>query len=337
MGKRRVEAVAKNQNSELICVADNDLMCAKKLAQTLKCDFYSSYEKAIERNEVNAVVVAMPNKYHCEVSEKSLNLGKHVFCEKPLTITPQEAKLLVWTAFKNKVYLKAGSNVRFFPNVLKAKELINCGVLGKLLFARGWIGHEGWNLGQGSWFSNPDIVGGGTLLDNGCHIIDIVRWFIGEIKECIGYCATVLHKLPSALEDNAMGILIGTDGQMATVQSSWTEWDGYFYLEFCGEKGTVCIDSRGSKADTIVKIKNNPPEILDYSKEPKVSFQKEIDDFVSCMMEKRQPLPSGYDGMRTIQIINALYKSAKSGQRICVFGDEDQNFKRLIEGHGKSF
>ena len=338
MGKRRAKAVAQNRNSELVCVVDNDQTQAKSLAEKLNCEFYTSYDKAIKRDDVDAVVVSVPNKYHPEVSVKSLKLGKHVFCEKPLAITPQEARFMVETALKEGVFLKAGSNVRFFRNVEKAKVVIDDGTIGNLLFARGWIGHGGWNLRPDSWFVAPELIGRGTMLDNGCHLIDIIRWFMGEIKDCIGYCSTLLHKLPSALEDNAVGILIGLNGEPAIIQSSWTDWSGYFYSEFYGENGALYIDNRGNEAKTIVKKRNKNLEVFDYSKEQKISFQEEIDDFTSSILAGKQPLPSGYDGMRIIQIINGLYQSSEQGRKIRVYGTEEQTLeKRLMERYGQSF
>jgi len=338
MGKRRAKAVTKNHNSELLCVVDNDLTQARSLAEELNCQFYTHLDEAIKRDDVDAVVVSVPNKYHLEASLKSLKLGKHVFCEKPLAITPKEAKLMVETALNEGVFLKAGSNVRFFHNILKAKELVDDRTIGKLLFARGWIGHEGWNLKQDSWFIDPQLIGRGTMLDNGCHLIDIIRWFMAEIKECFGCCSTLLHKLPNDIEDNSMGILIGLNGELAMIQSSWTDWNGYFYLEFYGENGALYIDNRGNEAKTIIKTKNNELRVFDYSKEPKISFQMEIDDFISSILAGKHPLPSGYDGMRVIQIINGIYESSSQGQKICVYGAEEQTLeKRLMEKYGQSF
>lgn len=328
MGKRRASAIVHNPNSELVCVVDNCITQAKSLAEQLDCEFYTNCDEAIKKDGIDAIIISMPNKYHADISTKSMTKGKHVFCEKPMAITSEEAKLMVKTALKEGVFLKAGSNVRFFSNIEKAKEIIHSGALGRVLFARGWIGHQGWNLKPSSWFTDPELIGGGTMLDNGCHIIDIIRQFMGETKECLGYCSTLLHKLPDTLEDNAVGILIGLNGAPALIQSSWTEWNGYFYLEFYGENGALYIDNRGTEAKTIIKKKSDDIQIFDYSKEPQISFQKEIDDFISSVRTGRQPLPSGYDGMRVVQIINGLYESARRGSKVLVYGAQEQILER---------
>jgi predicted dehydrogenase len=328
MGKRRATDIARNTHSKLICLVDNRRDIVESLAKQFECEFYTDYIEAIKREDIDAVVISMPNKFHSEVSIKSMKQKKHVFCEKPMATSSIEAKLMVKNALREGVFLKVGSNVRFFSNVEKAKEIVNSGALGRILFARGWIGHMGWNLEMGSWFTNPELIGGGTMLDNGCHLIDIIRWFMGEIKECVGYCQTSLQKLPDTLEDNAVGILIGHNGEPIIIQSSWTEWNGYLYLEFQGENGALCIDNRGDEAKTIIKTGNNQKQIFDYSNEPKNSFSKEMDNFISSLLTKKQPYPSGYDGLRTIQIINGLYQSAQQGCRISVFGAQDKILER---------
>jgi len=327
MGKRRAKAITQNPKSELVCVIDNDIERAETLAKELNCDFYKDYEEISKKDEIDAVVVSVPNRYHAEISIKCMEAGKHVFCEKPMAVTPKEAELMVETALKKEVFLKAGSNVRFFQNIEKAKELIDRGLIGDLIFARGWIGHQGWNLKPDSWFTVPELIGGGTLIDNSCHLIDIIRWFMGEIKECIGYATTLLHQIPKALEDNAVGILIGMKDEFALIHSSWTEWNGYLYVEFYGEKGAIYVDNRGNEAKTIIKMKDGETKFFDYSKEPKISFKKEIDDFISSIINGRQPLPSGYDGMRIVQIINGLYQSAQQGRKILIYGTREQILK----------
>ena len=328
MGKRRARAIVQNPNGELVCVVDNNPTKAESLAKELDCEFYKSCDEAFKKDQIDAVVISVPNKYHVENSIRSMKLGKHVFCEKPMAITSEEAKLMVETALEEGVFLKVGSNVRFFQNIEKAKELVDKKILGNILFARGWIGHQGWNLRPDSWFTDPELIGGGTMLDNGCHLVDIIRWFMGEIKECFGYRTTLLHKLPDALEDNAVGILIGIDGKPALIQSSWTDWNGYFYLELYGENGALYIDNRGTEAKITVKSNNGDIQVVDYSKEAKISFQKEIDNFISSIIDGKQPLPSGYDGMRIVQIINGLYESARQGRKVSVYGTEEQILKK---------
>lgn len=173
MGLRRAKRVIDHPNAELVCVADVDEEKAKKTSKEFGVNYYTDFRELVGIEEIDSVIVCVPNKYHAPVTIEALNNGKHVFCEKPLARTPEEAKMMVEAAKENGVTLKVTSNLRYFPSVQKAKELLN--EIGDVLFFRGWIGNSGWQLE--SWFSNPDMIGGGTLLDNGCHLLDLCIWF----------------------------------------------------------------------------------------------------------------------------------------------------------------
>lgn len=330
MGKRRALAVTKNSNCELNCIVDFDVSISE-FAKKLGCDYYPNYHEALDREDVDAVIASLPNDLHKPITIRSLEKHKHVFCEKPLARTSEEARTMVETSIKNRVYLKTGSNVRFFKNIIKAKELLDAGEIGDVLFSRAWIGHGGWNLKKGSWFTNPNQIGGGTLLDNGCHLIDILRWFNGEIVECLGYCTTQFHPI-KGLEDNAMAIVVGETGIPSFIQASWTEWNGYLYIEIYGQEGILQVDNRGDRDRVTLKYKDSSQtEVFDFSEAPKTSFKDEVDHFIESIMTKKQPKPSGYDGMRAVQIIDGIYESAKQGVKIKVFSEEDKKLKRELE------
>ena len=320
MGRRRATAVAQNSGARLVCVADNDKIMAKQLAEDLNCSYSADYAEAIDRDDVDVVAIEVPNKFHTEVALTAMELGKHVFCEKPMTIDAEDARLLVKTSLKKGTYLKVSSNIRYFNNIVKAKEILDSGTIGKPLFMRGWIGHGGWNLKEGSWFADPQLVGGGTLLDNGCHLVDLARWFIGELKECVGVKMDLLHKL-NDLEDNAMAILKTEEDKPVFIQSSWTEWNGYLYFEIYGSKGALYVDNRGNVAKTTLKTQDSEVA-FDYSSDPPISFKREIDAFINSVPKHKMLAPSGYDGLRVVEIINGLYESSKTGRWVDVHGDK---------------
>ena len=160
---------------------------------------------------------------------------------------------------------------------------------------------------------------------------------MGEVKECIGYKGTLYHNL-GELEDNAMGILITTNRKPVFIQSSWTEWEGYLYIEVHGTKGTIYVDNRAEKAITILKSRDlKEKKIYDFSKEPRKSFRLEINEFVSSLLMNKVPSPTGYDGMRVMKIIQGLYTSARTGHIIKVYEEEDNEFLlKFVEAYGQS-
>jgi len=328
MGLRRIRTILDHPYTELICVADSDTERAKQVARDVDRGF-TSIDEALSRTDVDCIVASVPNKFHPSTVIPALDNGKHVWCEKPLARNPQEALDIVTAAIRNSRFLKIGSNLRYFPNVLKAKELLDSRAIGDILFLRGWIGNAGWQLN--SWYSDPDMIGGGTFLDNGAHLLDIYRWFLGEPVECTGYVSTTCWPIGS-LEDNGMGIFRFAGGALASLHSSWTEWNEYMYLEIYGKEGYLQVDGRQPHCLAVLGRRSGGREVFDFSSQPPRSYQLEFDDFVRAVQTSRQPLPSGFDGLRAVQMAHAVYDSSRSGRSVPLWGDSEQD---LLKAHQK--
>lgn len=326
MGLRRIRTILDHPDTELMCVADSDNDIARQVARDVGRESITIVE-AVSRADVDCVVASVPNRFHPSTAVPALDNGKHVWCEKPLARNPQEAMEIVTAAIRNRRFLKIGSNLRYFPNVLKAKDLLDGSAIGDVLFARGWIGNAGWQLD--SWYSDPEMIGGGTFLDNGSHLLDIYRWFLGEPAECTGYVSTACWPIGS-LEDNAMGIYKFAGGTLASLHSSWTEWNEYMYLEIYGKEGYLRIDSRQPHCLTVLGRRNGNQEVFDFSSQPPQSYQLEFDDFVRAVRANRQPLPSGFDGLRAVQMAHGVYDSSRSGRSVPLWGDSEED---LLKAH----
>ncbi len=328
MGLRRIRTILDHPDTELACVADSDAERAREVAGQVGRDF-TTIDEALSRTDVDCVVASVPNKFHPSTVIPALDHGKHVWCEKPLARNPQEAGDIVNAAVRNSRFLKIGSNLRYFPNVLKAKQLLDDRAIGDILFLRGWIGNAGWQLN--SWYSDPDMIGGGTFLDNGAHLLDIYRWFMGEPAECTGYVSTACWPIGS-LEDNGMGVFRFASGALASLHSSWTEWNEYMYLEVYGKLGYLRVDGRQPHCLTILGRRNGQQDVFDFSNQPPQSYQLEFDDFVRAVQTNRQPLPSGFDGLRAVQMAYGIYESSRSGRSIPVWGRDEE---RLLNAYQK--
>jgi predicted dehydrogenase len=314
MGRRRARTIVGHPLARLVCVADVKEEDARSIASEHGVPWFRSYEEVVAWPDVDCVVVAVPNKWHLETVVASLEAGKHVFCEKPLARNPDEARAMVAAAEGAGKTLKTGSNLRFFPSVLKAKELLDARAIGDPLFLRSWIGHDGWN--QQWWFTDPDVSGGGTFLDNGCHVLDIGRWFMGEVRSCIGAVQTGLWPV-QPLEDNGFGIF-EMDGGTVTVQASWTEWAGYMYMEVYGKEGFVRVDNRGATSLAARGHRSGEQVVFDFSAEPANSYEREMDDYVRAICAGQQPLPSGFDGLRAVEMAWGVYESARTGRKVAL-------------------
>lgn len=313
MGRRRARTILDHPDAALVMMVDSIAESAASAGAEMGVQHGTEYREVVARTDVDCVVVSVPNKLHPRIVAECLESGKHVFCEKPLARNVAEAKVMVDAAQRSGRTLKTGSNLRFFPNVLKARALLDEGAIGDLMFLRTWIGHGGWT--EGGWFSDVEQSGGGTFLDNGCHILDISRWVLGEVRSCVGMVST--NALPIApMEDNGFGIFEMDGGRTATVQASWTEWAGYMYMEIYGREGFVRIDNRGRSSLTVLGNRRGEETLFDYSDDPSNSYVLEMDDYVRTIRAGGQPYPSGLDGMRAVEMAWGVYESAKTGQRV---------------------
>lgn len=314
MGQRRIKTIAEHPQAKLACVVDVSEERGQAIARSYSTSYYRELEKALCRDDVHAVVVSVPNKWHVEAVCAALAAGKHVFCEKPLAHSLEAGQRMVALSEKNNVTLKVGSNLRFFPNVIKAKNLIDKGAIGELTFLRSWIGHDGWNL-KNPWYRDENITGGGTMLDNGCHIFDLIRWFMGDFKSCLGITTNLYWDLKS-LEDNGFGIFETEKGQVATLHASWTDWAGYMYMEIYGVEGYIRIDNRSHNCLTVYGKRNGEEDTFDFSTLPPQSYKLEMEYYIDCLLQGFIPKPTGADGLRAIEAAFALYESARKGTKI---------------------
>ncbi|MBI2320642.1 MAG: Gfo/Idh/MocA family oxidoreductase [Chloroflexi bacterium] len=315
MGQRRMGTITAHPGAELVCVADVEPDLARQAAEQFGCGYHENQDELPQRDDVDWVVISVPNRWHLPLAVANFDSGKHVFCEKPLARDPAEAREIVAAARANGCVLKVGSNLRYFPNVLRAKALLDERAIGEPLFLRSWIGVNGWNVQPGMWFADPEAAGGGTFLDSGCHVLDIARWFVGEVRACVGMVQTGLWPI-QPLEDNGFGIFETVDGKTISIQSSTTEWNGYMYLEVYGSDGYIRVDSRGRTCLTALGDRQGNEQVFDYSDQPPTSYQAEFADLMRALREGRAPAPSGYDGLRAVEMAWGVYESARTGRRV---------------------
>lgn len=318
MGQRRAKTIVANDQAELLCVADIENARSLKLASEVGCEHCADPHEIINRPDVDCIVISVPNNLHALLATAALKNKKHVFCEKPLAATPEEAIEMVKASIKNGAFIKTGSPFRYMPNVSKAKELLDSSAIGTPLFLRGNIGVPGTHL-KGLWISAPEICGGGVFLDMGSHLLDISRYFLGEVERCQGQVST-MHWSIAPSEDCGMGLFKYDKGKMAFIQASWMEWGGYAYLEIFGDDGYIIIDNREPNCQTLLGTKDGIRQTFDYSRLPPQSYTLEMNDFVKSIQQGQQPLASGLDGLRVVQMAHAVYESARHGKEVILSG-----------------
>lgn len=322
MGLIRAEVI-KNQ-PELNLTAVCDVVKPKDNAFSGR-DFFTDYNDLLKKG-LDAIFVCTPNRYAPEITVRALQKGIHVFCEKPPgrnlddVIAMQEAERA-----RPGVKLKFGFNHRYHESILEAKSIIDSGRMGRLLWIRGIYGKAGGPSYDSDWRNDPDISGGGILIDQGIHMLDLVLLFSGDFNDIHSFITRQYWQ--AKVEDNAFIIMKNVSGQVAMVHSSATQWKHQFLVEIYLEKGYLCIDgilsSSGTYEPETLKVARclydsdgypqpNPQETLTLYEEDK-SWSLEVDDFVRCILEDRPvEVGSSQDAYKVMELIQKIYRADKN-------------------------
>jgi predicted dehydrogenase len=203
----------------------------------------SAWAEAVTHPAVDVVIVATTNDALTGVSMAAVAAGKHVLVEKPAARTVAELQPLAALARQHQRRVRVGFNHRYHPALQKAREIVDSGALGPLMFVRGRYGHGGRPGYENEWRADPARSGGGELIDQGVHLIDLARWFLGPFNTVDGFAAT--YYWPMAVDDNAFLTLRTASGACAFLHASCSEWKNLFSLEIFGRTGKLAVEGLG--------------------------------------------------------------------------------------------
>ncbi|MDI6641211.1 MAG: Gfo/Idh/MocA family oxidoreductase [Elusimicrobiota bacterium] len=316
VGNKRARALC---NENLVVVADVNEDRAKSLAEKHKCDYTSDWKEVVKNDNIDIVIVSTPNKYLAPITVEAIENGKHVLVEKPGATTPKDLKKMQVIAAKHKVKVKVGFNHRFHPAVVKAKEIFDRGDAGELMFLRGRYGHGG-RLGYDKeWRADPEIAGGGEMLDQGIHLIDLARMFAGDFDKAVGFTETMFWNMQ--VEDNCFALLRNKSGKIAFLSASWTQWKNLFSFEVFGKTGLLVIDGLGGSygEETLTFYKMKPelgiPDKFVYKWEEDNSWDLEFREFCSAIKEGREPVGNLDDAYKAMKLVFDIYKWSNKWMR----------------------
>jgi predicted dehydrogenase len=323
IGRKRAGALASSPNDALTVVCDVDQTKAASLARDFHCQAETRWQDVVVRKDVDIVVNSSINQVLEPITVAALSAGKHVLCEKPLGRNVGEARRMIDAAQHNNRLLKPGFNHIFHPALWKAKKIVEEGAVGDLLTIRARYGHGSRPGMEKEWRSSKTLCGGGELLDQGVHVIDLIRWFAGDVLEV--YCKAETKFWNIEVEDNAYAILTCHRNVTALFHVSWTNWLNVFSFEIFGTKGYLLVNGLGGSygTETLEFGRRNPeggrPETQTFVFEgADTSWSLEWQEFRTAIVEARQPLRNGMDGLRANQVIEALYESAKANAPVAI-------------------
>lgn len=297
-------AVIENPAAELVAAANWRPASLAALAQrhgiartTLE------WEQLVGDSDVDAVVIATPNVLHAEQAIAFLEAGQHVLVEKPMAMTVAEGELMVAAAHGSGAELMVAHCWRFHPDVRALRERIAAGELGEVVKTRGYGVHVRW--GPAGWFTQRQLAGGGALADMGVHAIDTARFLLGGPSPA-GVSAAIGTRYGSYdVDDDAILLIRWDNGTNSIVESGW--WQPH---------------AAGLEADTEIYGTDGYARVFAFTEPPTDTYEHcpqsmyttQMSEFITAISERRQPSPSGEDGLVVMRVLDEAYRSAEAAQ-----------------------
>jgi len=321
IGRKRALALKGLPGASLRYACDLDRARAEGVASLAPgCRATTNQAEVLADPAVTAVIISTINSALAPLALAAVSAGKHVLVEKPGALNAAELRPVQAAAEATGAKVRLSYNHRYHPALQKAHELVAAGVLGPLMFLRGRYGHGGRTGYDREWRADPKLSGGGELIDQGVHLIDLAGWFLGEFTSVDGHAATYFWQMP--VDDNAFLSLRTASGQTAWLQVSCTEWKNLFSLEIYGRDAKIAIDGLGGSYGTErlafyqMLPEMGPPEttIFEYPRGDD-SWAAELREFAEDIRQGREPSPGLKEGIRTLEIVGEIYqRSGFSGK-----------------------
>ena len=307
-GKRAAAA----KGHEIAVACDPNQTRREALAQKTGARALADWREALSA-DIDAALIATTHDCLAEITRSAVNSGRHVLVEKPVGRNPGEVRPIAAAARERQVIVKVGFNHRFHPGIARAKALVDEGAVGPLLYIRGRYGHGGRIGYEKEWRFNKDIAGGGELIDQGSHLIDLSRWFLGDLRLVYGKAATYFW--PGSVDDNCFLALEDAHGHVAWLHASWTEWKNLFVFEIMGRNGKLTVEglggSYGVERLTFHRMlpEMGPPEttIWEYPF-PDRSFCDEFENFVAAVEGRARAIGDINDAIANLDIVQSVYE-----------------------------
>lgn len=314
IGKKRARSLPKEAELKIVCDTNSD--SARSFATEFNCLATNKVGDIFNDKEIEAVIVATPNGFLSELAVKAIESGKHVLIEKPGGRNKKEIEAIHTAWKKNPVTVMFGYNHRFHPGIAKAKEIVDSKQFGSILFLRAKYGHGGRVGYEKEWRFKKQLSGGGELIDQGSHLIDLTNFFVGEMNKVKSSVKTFFWNTP--LEDTAFMILENNSKQTAFLSASCVEWKNLFCLEIMLEKAKIQIDglggSYGREKLTLYKMKPEmgPPDVQKFLFEEKDnSWELENKLFFSKIVNQDYSDESIKQAIYVLDIIEKVYAENK--------------------------
>jgi len=324
------ESLKRVAAAEVIAVASKTEVHVREFAQRHQIPHYfTDYRKLLEMDEVDMIVIGVPNDLHAQVTIDAANAGKHVVCEKPLCMNLQEADRMIEVCKKANVKLMYAEELCFTPKYVRLKQLVDEGALGDIYLVKQSEKHDG---PHSPWFWDVNRSGGGVTLDMGCHAFEFFRWILGKpkIESVYADMGTYVHGGKTEGDDNSLIIVKFDGGVTALAEESWAKKGGMDdRAEVYGSEGVAYANLlMGNAILTYSDVgygyvvekagRTTGWTFTIYEEAWNYGFPQEMEHFVDCVLHDKEPLETGEDGRVVLEMIFAAYQSAATGQKVAL-------------------
>ncbi|HCL27706.1 MAG TPA: hypothetical protein DIC52_04630 [Candidatus Latescibacteria bacterium] len=310
MGRNRAQLITETAGAELACVVDLNEELARKTGQDLGCDWVTDLDDALGRSDVDVVMVMTPSGLHVDLGVRCAQAGKHVITTKPMDVTTEACDRLIAAAEAAGVVLGVDYQSRYVDTNVRVATALRDGLLGKPLLGEvrfKWFRSDDYFAHGGGWRGTWKMDGGGSLANQGSHLIDLLLWFMGDPERVYGEAAVLNHDIET--EDVGMAILRYPNGARGAIVGTTTfPSNAYFSAEVHGSEGGVLIDAAltgearyfGDGIEEKLATIDNP-------------LKNVVEDVVSCLEKGTSLRVDGREGRRTVALLEAIYQSSREG------------------------
>ncbi|MCL4515909.1 MAG: Gfo/Idh/MocA family oxidoreductase [Firmicutes bacterium] len=329
IAKTHAEAIAKMKGARLVAVADISREKSESFAATQGATAYADYLEMLERPDLDGVVVCTPSGLHGEVANAAMQAGKHVITEKPMDISLSRCDEMIRISERTGKKLAVISQHRFDLASLFLHQAIEQGRLGRLVLGDA---HVKWYRKQeyydsAGWRGTWRLDGGGALINQSIHTIDLLQWMMGPVESIQACTATLTHRIE--VEDAAVAALRFKNGALGVIEGTTSAYPGgKARLEVYGERGQVSISGdrlvnwqlADSSEQEVQALISDPERGSGGTQDPAAvwgnAHRAQLEDFVDAIRTGRRPLVDGHEGRKGLEIVLAVYEAARTGKEV---------------------
>ncbi|QEN06745.1 Gfo/Idh/MocA family oxidoreductase [Oceanispirochaeta crateris] len=321
-------AIKDTKNSRLVAVCDVNLQRAQEFAKLFKCKAYSSVTEMLKDSQVEVVTICTPSGFHLDPAMEVINSGRPLLIEKPIEINLERCDAILELADKKNVLVSGVFQSRFHPASLAIRHAMEQERFGRVTLGDAYVKWYRAKEYYTGWKGTKKIDGGGALINQSIHAIDLLQWFMGPVKSVQAKTSTLLHDIE--VEDTAVAFLEFESGALGVIEGTTSVYPGYMKrIEISGSKGTAIMEEEEIKAWDFLEKRDEDKAILaecsgssssggaaDPGAINYIGHKKQIENFIESVETNKAPFITGEDARKSLAIIMAIYQSSSTGKAV---------------------